>query len=605
LSKKIILVTTADERSWLRDKPTLFLGEWCRLYDRRHIWEKLDAQVLTYHWDNRRKYFLDYAYLKEVNEAILEKLVRALNTKHCTNYSKRYWRILIGPWLFQFIHILFDRWESIQNATDQFEIANSLLIKFPINNLIPFELSDMIPDSIQWNHYLYGEIIKFQNNFPWTEIDPIAVEKSQKLSDRYNENIFKKINRMPAKWPSISRWSKSVLSKLLGKLSTSTESFIFQSCISRFQEFKLHLALGQLPKLWYQPNINYIEPDCSQRSLFTLEGDGFDDFMDFTCSMIPKQIPIVYLEGYKNLIDAVDNLNWPSKPKLIFTSNAFYYNEVFQAWTAKNVEKGVPLIIGQHGGMYGTGKWVAGEDFQIEIADRFLTWGWNDERAETYPNIALTSIGKKKAVQDTEGYLLLVTTPVRVVSFKCTTWPVGPTQAVNHINDHIKFTQNLNRDIHINMILRVFRKADENTFSFFYERWSNEFPEIKVDDSTKPIEKMILNCRLFVYGFNGTGYLETMLRNIPTVIFWSPSNWELRDSAKPYFQLLQEVGIFHETPESAAQHVLKVWGDVSSWWEDPHLQTVRKQFCDQYARMSNSPILDLKKAITTVKSTYK
>ena len=74
-----LLVTTALEETWGGGAPVVFLGEWCRLYDRRHIWGKLDAQVLTYHWDNRKKYFLDYAYLKEVNETILEKLVWAMD----------------------------------------------------------------------------------------------------------------------------------------------------------------------------------------------------------------------------------------------------------------------------------------------------------------------------------------------------------------------------------------------------------------------------------------------------------------------------------------------------------------------------------------------
>lgn len=34
------LITTADERTWKFDRPVLFLGEWCRLYDRRHVWQQ-------------------------------------------------------------------------------------------------------------------------------------------------------------------------------------------------------------------------------------------------------------------------------------------------------------------------------------------------------------------------------------------------------------------------------------------------------------------------------------------------------------------------------------------------------------------------------------
>ena len=42
---KRLLVTTALEETWGRDVPVIFLGEWCRLYSRKHIWSKMDALV--------------------------------------------------------------------------------------------------------------------------------------------------------------------------------------------------------------------------------------------------------------------------------------------------------------------------------------------------------------------------------------------------------------------------------------------------------------------------------------------------------------------------------------------------------------------------------
>ncbi len=40
------LVTTLDERTWKFDRPVLFLGEWCRIYDRKNIWRNMNADVL-------------------------------------------------------------------------------------------------------------------------------------------------------------------------------------------------------------------------------------------------------------------------------------------------------------------------------------------------------------------------------------------------------------------------------------------------------------------------------------------------------------------------------------------------------------------------------
>ena len=57
---KRLLVTTALEETWPTDgQPILFLGEWCKLFDRKHVWEKLDYTLATYHWDDRDKLYQD------------------------------------------------------------------------------------------------------------------------------------------------------------------------------------------------------------------------------------------------------------------------------------------------------------------------------------------------------------------------------------------------------------------------------------------------------------------------------------------------------------------------------------------------------------------
>ena len=45
IKKKRYLITTEDENTWKFDRPVIFLGEWCRLYERKHIWKNMDAIV--------------------------------------------------------------------------------------------------------------------------------------------------------------------------------------------------------------------------------------------------------------------------------------------------------------------------------------------------------------------------------------------------------------------------------------------------------------------------------------------------------------------------------------------------------------------------------
>jgi putative transferase (TIGR04331 family) len=79
--------------------------------------------------------------------------------------------------------------------------------------------------------------------------------------------------------------------------------------------------------------------------------------------------------------------------------------------------------------------------------------------------------------------------------------------------------------------------------------------------------------------------------NIPTVIFWNPKHWEIRGSAKPYFEDLKRVGVFHETPESAAKFVVTIWDDVESWWASREVRDAVNRFKEEYCTVPDD-ILD-------------
>ena len=116
----IYLVTTPIEGTWPKESPIIFLGEWCRLYNRRSHWSTLDQQVADYHWNDREKYKEDYHYLSDVHEVLLKEMKAQLNRIHNVDYSIRYWRILIGPWLIFFVQSLYDRWSMLNTTINKY-----------------------------------------------------------------------------------------------------------------------------------------------------------------------------------------------------------------------------------------------------------------------------------------------------------------------------------------------------------------------------------------------------------------------------------------------------------------------------------------------------
>ena len=74
MNKKYFLITTAEKSTWNYDLPVLFLGEWCKTHKNKSDWETLNAKVATYHWDERKKVFNDYKYLRKIYESLLVDL---------------------------------------------------------------------------------------------------------------------------------------------------------------------------------------------------------------------------------------------------------------------------------------------------------------------------------------------------------------------------------------------------------------------------------------------------------------------------------------------------------------------------------------------------
>ncbi len=116
--------------------------------------------------------------------------------------------------------------------------------------------------------------------------------------------------------------------------------------------------------------------------------------------------------------------------------------------------------------------------------------------------------------------------------------------------------------------------------------------------------RLVKKSRLYISSYNATTYLESMSLNIPTIMFWNLKHWELRDSATPFFEKLKAAGIFHESPEDAARQMTSVWDDVSGWWDSAAVQSVRQEFCDHYAHISDKPLEAMEKLFREISDTH-
>jgi len=89
----------------------------------------------------------------------------------------------------------------------------------------------------------------------------------------------------------------------------------------------------------------------------------------------------------------------------------------------------------------------------------------------------------------------------------------------------------------------------------------SNYPDIVFDNIKKPFSQSLFSCQLYVSDHLSTTWLESLVLNKPTILFWDDI-YALNIHTKKYFKKLREVDILHDTPESAAKTINNIYGNV-------------------------------------------
>ena len=577
----LFLVTTADQRFWKKDEEILFLGEWCRRYQEKEQWAGLDAEVFPYHWDDREKFYNDYVYLNRLYERYLVEATKKLNEAHGVDHSVRYWRIIIGPWLCYFIQAFYDRYFSISAVINSKKNVRTWLPRLEPELYIPQDFYSFRQYIVEdgYNHYLYGRIIEALGGIPY-ETKDIEV---QLTATRRNFSSMGTGKLVAKKFlSSLGRMVPSALNKVV-----FISSYLHPRDITRLQ-----LSLGQIP-CPVMPLVTTgdatIDLDLRSRLKLSSAENQFEQILE---GILFEQMPAVYLEGFAGLNSKALS-DFPRQPKVIFTANGLIAQEGFKFWAAAQVEQGAKLVATTHGGVYGTAGWSSNEAHEIAVSDKYFSWGWDDKTNEKIiplPSGQLQGL-KPKIKPDPKGGILWIAITFTRYSCQLVSIPLAR-QTLDYLKDQETFARSVLPEVHRLLTKRIF-PVD---FGWNEElRWADMDSTLKIYLGEKDMYQQLNESRLCIGTYNSTTDLETLSKNFPTIIFFTPKHWELRDSAKPFFDELLRVGIYHESPQSAAAKVNEVYRDPMAWWYSPDVQEARKNFCRRFARTEDNWIYEWKK----------
>jgi putative transferase (TIGR04331 family) len=103
---------------------------------------------------------------------------------------------------------------------------------------------------------------------------------------------------------------------------------------------------------------------------------------------------------------------------------------------------------------------------------------------------------------------------------------------------------------------------------------------IRVKYSGK-LPALLQKVKLYICDHLSTSFMEAIVANTPSILFWDYELCKQREDAKPAFDLLRKAEILFHDPIDAANKVNSIWDDVQGWWMEPKRQEARTKFMEK------------------------
>ncbi len=600
--KKYLITTNIDINNKI-DHKKVILGDWCIGFEDIEILNDKSYLLLNYHWDNRDKLKKDYKLINKIYEKFLNLLTVELNSYHQKNFSKRYWRIIIGPWLGSILCIIFDRWTSVKNAKINHKNLYLIFSKNNLEEMIPINTIDFYSKIYTdlWNKYLFQIIAQeLDLNIEYKDED----SNTKLLNKKLNKKVLKLFKYLIPNLQEIKKFLKKFITrKLISILSINRSKknriIVYSIYLNLISKLALIIKDNRILFPYFDESIKDKKFDFKfRRKNISYKKEIFynfeKDFISFCAKIIPLLIPKIFLENYQEGIKISSN-NSLKKVNYIMTSNGIYAEEIFKFYTADLVEKGGKLFIYQHGGCYGNGQFSFFDDHEYLISDYFLSWGWNfynKKKIIPFGALNLFSIKGKQKKRNKKG-ILLILMGLPKYSYYLYSIPISSSQIKSYHYDQFRLIDFLPKKISNDIEV----KLHPQDFGYNLEKeWNKRFPNIKIIKNKK-VTKISSDYKICICSYNATTFLELLHLNNPTICFWNKNNWELNHKSEGFFNLLKESKILHDTPESASRFLIENYENIEIWWYSKDTQKARKLFCQKFAYIPNNPLLEISRLI--------
>ncbi len=568
--KNKYLVLSSLDTQIPKNFDAVLIGKWCKYYNNKQVFNKLDIIINDFHWDNEKKHHHDYQYLKALHLKILKEMAKSLNTFHNEDHSLKYWRMLIDPFLITYVGVIFDRWENLKLA---FKSNKNIYIKnisnknyiSPAFDHIQFEKNI---HSELWNHKILIKIINFAFKDKCKFLNNKLKLKTEKSKFKYSffSSLNTKIKSLIFDFFTIFPKNHSVTFLDTNfNLKYRIKFFMISNKINFFLGNKLEIINNNLQ---HKKKNEVVREKFKKNFKFKTK----NKFETFLISNLFELIPTCLLEEYKSIFDIVSKLEL--KSKVIISQYAIWGNPIKKNWIALNCEKGSKFYQLQHGGSIP--KKEHNLNFYPNVSNKLITWYKSTKKNHVHlPSTIIfnSNFHNMKNIPSRNKNLTIIIGVEKRWQGKLYYGPHSA-QILDSYDHTLRFHQKIKKNIKKNCVL----KLSAIDFGWDYKKiFKNIYTTGKIVDKGK-ISRVLENSKINICTYPETTFSECMLTEIPTILLYTKNLYKLNKDFNNLVSELLKYKIIFFNEIAAADHINRVWDNPNAWWLQNGVQSVRKKF---------------------------
>jgi putative transferase (TIGR04331 family) len=564
-----------------------------------YIYEELKNENLLNDFDNiktvpylrqNRRDLIDNAdIVNKKYKQYYTLLSKGFNKIHNTDHKEIFWKKILGIFLIRYITFLYEMYQYCDKYFDPDKFLFNILSKDSF--IVPNTNEDFLHN---FRHTHLGQ----------EQLFSIFIDTFYK--GRENKQIinFVHSSNKTEKKSTALKWDKLSLSYYLSNKSKITFNRLLRLILQKFRkpevgimgshfrsQFLDELAVRSRGKIneinWenfipeYDVN-NYNFEKRESLTKFLIKNNGSnDDFDRYFFSSIQYCLPKIYIENFQITYDHITN-QLQNYPKLRFVTSEAWIGDTFMSFSLACMKNnGIQHINNEHNFISHI---VLKTDIALiaELSDYFVTLGWYDKKI---PNIIKgaslfdwgydNKLNKKK---DITVLFILYSAVVKAHQYK----PSYQATAENGCR-YNKFVKTFFINLSKASISKVFIRPLPEDIN---KRWivSNQLSFLKslpvkgYDDCEFSAKHMMSRSRLVIISLISTSWLEALIMNIPTIVFYNKATYFLQEKYQYYFDELIAVGIFQTDPNKAARFVEEISENPEDWWRNENVQKAKNNF---------------------------